>query len=194
MKACVLTGRERHRFVRGNIQRFRSAERPQLEWRATPVRARGPSPLFFSLQLSSSHPPVFLFQSSWMWKSLTATPPPPLPPPARLPSSSPLQTHPSTHPLPDPGQFSPAMRGHLWEFIPDASCSLRPLFSLSLSLSILYLSLHPVHPHHRLCVSSFTIRCKGTMPDLLCRHFLILLSRLYMFSWHLYPQVAPDLK
>lgn len=32
--------------------------------------------------------------------------------------------------LPDPGQLCPAMRGHLWEFIPDASCSLRALFSI----------------------------------------------------------------
>lgn len=176
--------------MRGNIQRFRSAERPQLEWRATPVRARGPSPLF---SLSNSPLLILLsFSFSPAGCGRASQPPSLSPPPARLPSSSPLQTHPSTHPLPDPGQFSPAMRGHLWEFIPDASCSLRPLFSLS--LSILYLSLHPVHPHHRLCVSSFTIRCKGTMPDLLCRHFLILLSRLYMFSWHLYPQVAPDLK
>lgn len=133
MKACVLTGRERHRFVRGNIQRFRSAERPQLEWRATPVRARGPSPLF---SLSNS-PLLILLSFSFSPAGCgRASQPPSLspPPPARLPSSSPLQTHPSTHPLPDPGQFSPAMRGHLWEFIPDASCSLRPLFSLSLSL------------------------------------------------------------
>lgn len=46
-----------------------------------------------------------------------------------------LNPPPSLH-LPDPGQFSPAMHGHLWEFIPDASCSLHPLLSLPLSLSV----------------------------------------------------------
>lgn len=55
---------------------------------------------------------VSLFLSSWTCRSLS-TPPP------------------SLH-LPDPGQFCPAMHGHLWEFIPDASCSLHPLFFPSL--------------------------------------------------------------
>lgn len=42
---------------------------------------------------------VSLFLSSWTCRSFT------------------------TPHLSDPGQLCPAMRGHLWEFIPDASCS-----------------------------------------------------------------------
>lgn len=53
---------------------------------------------------------VSLFLSSWTCRSLSTSP-------------NPACTS------PDPGQFSPAMRGHLWEFIPDASCSLHPLLS-----------------------------------------------------------------
>lgn len=192
MKACVLTGRERHRFVRGNIQRFRSAERPQLEWRATPVRARGPSPLF---SLSNSPLLILLsFSFSPAGCGRASQPPslPPLPPPVSPPPLPSKPTHPPTHSRIQASSAQPCVviSGNSFRMLPVHCVH----SFLSLSLSILYLSLHPVHPHHRLCVSSFTIRCKGTMPDLLCRHFLILLSRLYMFSWHLYPQVAPDLK
>lgn len=59
----------------------------------------------------------------------------------QLDVQEPLKPPPNLH-LPDPGQFSPAMRGHLWEFIPDASCSLH-----SLSFSLLpHLSLLPHNP------------------------------------------------
>lgn len=117
--ACVLTGgRERGQEgdidIEGNIQRSRSAVRPQLEWRATPVSAWGP------LSLSLFSLPVVFLSLSFCPAGRAERPPPP--------SSSPPP--PSLH-LPDPGQFSPAMRGHLWEFIPDASCSLNPLRSLS---------------------------------------------------------------
>lgn len=178
--------------MRGNIQRFRSAERPQLEWRATPVRARGPSPLF---SLSNS-PLLILLSFSFSPAGCgRASQPPSLPPSS--PRPSPLLLSPPNPPIhpPTPGS-RPVQPSHAWSSLGiHSGCFLFIASTLfSLSLSILYLSLHPVHPHHRLCVSSFTIRGKGTMPDLLCRHFLIHLPRLYMFSWHLYPQVAPDLK
>ena len=52
--------------------------------------------------------------------------------------------------LPDPGQFCQAMRGHLWEFIPDASCSLNPLLFLHLSSLSLSLSLSHQAPPSKL--------------------------------------------
>lgn len=119
--------RERDIDAERNIQRSRSAVRPQLEWRATPVGARGPlslPPSSFCLSLS-----------------------------VQLDVQEPLNPPPSLH-LPDPGQFSPAMRGHLWEFIPDASCSLHPL--LFLSLSSLSLSVTPP-PQPHIYTSSFLL-------------------------------------
>lgn len=152
----------------------------------------GGLPLFF---LS----PTLLFSSSCLSLSvqLDVKEPHSHPPPPSSPRPSPLLLSPPNPPIhpPTPGS-RPVQPSHAWSSLGiHSGCFLFIASTLfSLSLSILYLSLHPVHPHHRLCVSSFTIRGKGTMPDLLCRHFLIHLPRLYMFSWHLYPQVAPDLK
>lgn len=134
MKACVLTGRERHRFVRGNIQRFRSAERPQLEWRATPVRARGPSPLF---SLSNS-PLLILLSFSFSPAGCgRASQPPSLPPSS--PRPSPLLLSPPNPPIhpPTPGS-RPVQPSHAWSSLGiHSGCFLfiaSTLFSLSLSL------------------------------------------------------------
>lgn len=62
----------------------------------------------------------------------------------QLDVQKPLNPPPPSLYLPDPGQFCPAMHGHLWEFIPDASCSLHPLVFPSL-FSICHTD-HP-NPH-----------------------------------------------
>lgn len=65
---CFDRGREREQEreidIERNIKRSRSAVRPQLEWRPTPVGARGP--LSLSRRLS-----VSLFLSSWTCRSLS---------------------------------------------------------------------------------------------------------------------------
>lgn len=66
--------------------------------------------------------------------------------------------------LPDPGQFCQAMRGHLWEFIPDASCSLNPLLFLHLSSLSLYHTRPPSNP------ASTCLYCLSHKPSLLFSH------------------------
>lgn len=115
--ACVLTGGGREREQKRDIDRENYPE-IQVSCEASAgvqgYTCQRPGPLSLSRCLLS----VSLFLSSW-----TLNPPP------------------SLH-LPDPGHFSPAMHGHLWEFIPDASCSLHPLLPLSPSLFVLILSFY----------------------------------------------------
>lgn len=106
--------RWKERDVGRNIPRSRSAVRPQLERRPTPVSAQGPRSVVF---LPLPHPPS---PSSWTCRSLLTL----------LHQTAPPKPQPRLVP-PDPGQFCPAMRGHLWEFIPDASCSLHPPLSVT---------------------------------------------------------------
>lgn len=114
--------RWKERDMGRNIPRSRSAVRPQLERRPTPVSAQGPRSVVF---LPFPHPPS---PSSWTCRSLLTL----------LHQTAPPKPQPRLV-LPDPGQFCPAMRGHLWEFIPDASCSLHPPLSVTPSAS------HPTH-------------------------------------------------
>lgn len=62
----------------------------------------------YTCQRSGASPSFFL--SSWTCRA------------SQLP-------HPPSLHLPDPGQFSSTMRGHPWEFIPDASCFMHSLLS-----------------------------------------------------------------
>lgn len=134
--------RWKERDVGRNIPRSRSAVRPQLERRPTPVSAQGPRSVVF---LSLPRPPS---PSSWTCRSLLTL----------LHQTAP---HPKPQPrlvLPDSGQFCPAMRGHLWEFIPDASCSLHPPLSVTPRPPPSHTHTHLQTPllHVSLCIFSHT--------------------------------------
>lgn len=114
--------RERAKDIERNIKRSRSAVRPQLEWRATPVSARGPLPRSLSLPRSV----VFLPLSFCPAGRAGASQPPTHPPPPR---SRPVQ----------PSHAWPSLGIHSGCFLFIASTP--PFLSHSLSLSLQLLSI-----------------------------------------------------